>query len=559
VPGFYRPFAIRGAQLRYNEWPAREVRAAEWRAPAMVEAKHDESTINPSRKSSRWTQSRLGLAALALLAAGTVSLGVVQARSEEAASQRAVAPRATGPYGVAGPITSPLGKPAPQLLAPAPAHWSRSDGSAVGFAATLDRGAVVTGGDGLVRIELVMKADEVAEQSRVDSDFVVVLDRSGSMGGGRIEQARSAIQTLLGQLSPRDRFALVTYDHTVEVAIPLAFASEGQLRGWQSIVAEIEPRGSTNISGGLDEGLALLQGARQPGRAGRMMLLSDGHANAGDVSPEGLRARGKRATESELVLSTVGIGSGFNEFLMTQVADAGTGNFHYLNGQADLAGIFARELESTRATVASGLSVRFVGNSGISLTDAAGYPLETGADGTRFQVGSLFSGQERRVWVTLRVPVEQEQELNLGRLELSYVEGGTAKRLAFERPLAIKCVKDEQVALAAIDKSVWERGVAQEQWGRVQQEVARAVHDGQRELAVTRLRDYRSQLSPLNSVVGSAAVSGTVSESEALERQVADAFEGADQSGKQNAFSKQNLALGRGKRRVGSVASAPVY
>ena len=67
------------------------------------------------------------------------------------------------------------------------------------------------------------------------------------------------------------------------------------------------------------------------------MLLSDGHANTGDSSPEGLRARGKRATQNELVVSTIGIGEGFNEYLMTQIADAGTGNYHYLAESSALA------------------------------------------------------------------------------------------------------------------------------------------------------------------------------------------------------------------------------
>jgi Ca-activated chloride channel family protein len=519
----------------------------------MVESQSNTSPANKSDKPSRWTAQRLGLALLAPLLVGTVSLGALQARSGYMTSPSNATPQVGSLRGARPVVASKGATPPHDLPAPPPSEWTHNAGSAVGFAATLDRGAVAQGSDGLLRVELVMKADDVADKARIDSDFVVVLDRSGSMAGDRIEQARAAITTLLGQLSERDRFALVTYDDSPQVAIPLGYATLAIKREWRSVVSSIVTGDSTNMSGGLDEGLALVQGGRQAGRAGRVILLSDGHANAGDSSAEGLRDRGNRAAQNELVLSTIGIGAGFNEFLMSQIADAGTGNFHYLADSSSLASIFERELSSTRSTVASALRVNIAPESGVTVVDAAGYPLENDKDGTSFQVGSLYSGQERRVWVTLKVPAGEEAEIALGKLELAYVEAGAQKLLAPRHALTVKRVKDETTALASIDKSAWERGVAQEEWGRVQQEVARAVHEGQREQAVSALQGYRAKQAAINSVVGSAAVSSTLAETEAVERQVADAFAGENQLGKQNAFSKQNLAEGRGKRRVGSV------
>ncbi len=523
----------------------------------MVESQPNTPTANNSAKPPRWTPPRLGLALLVPLLVATVSLGALQARSGDrtsATSGTVAAPQVASLRGAKTLTALNQGtQPTPALPAPPPVAWTQNPGSAVRFAATLDRGAVAVGSDGLVRVELVMRADEGAEHARVASDFVVVLDRSGSMSGGPMDQARAAITTLLGQLSERDRFALVTYDDSPQVAIPLGLATPATKREWRTVVSSIVPGNSTNMSGGLDSGLALLQAGRQEGRAGRVILLSDGHANAGDVSPEGLRERGRRASQQDLVLSTVGIGAGFNEFLMSQIADAGTGNFHYLADSASLASIFERELSSTRSTVASALRVNITLDSGVTVVDAAGYPLETGPAGTSFQVGSLYAGQERRVWLTLRVPVDREAKLQLAKLQLSYFEAGAPWQLPLSQDLALKCVKEEAVALASIDKSAWERGVAQEEWGRVQQEVARAVHEGQRDQAVGALQGYRAKQAVVNSIVGSAAVSSTLAETEVVERQVADAFAGENQAWKQNAFSKQNLAEGRSKRRLGSV------
>jgi Ca-activated chloride channel family protein len=440
----------------------------------------------------------------------------------------------------------------PVLPTPPPATLTRLSGSKVGFAASLDRSAVARGGDGLVRMELVMKADDAAGAARVATDFVVVLDRSGSMSGDRIYKARAAVLALIDQLGQHDRLGLVIFDQSAQPLISLAMADSGNKARWRELVQGIEPGGGTNLSEGLDQGLALLEAGRSQGRAGRVLLLSDGEANAGDTSPEGLRARGQRAARNEQVLSTIGIGEGFNEYLMAQLADAGTGNFHYLAESSKLGAIIERELSSTRSTVATGLRVQVAPGQGVELVDAGGYPLERSGQSASFQPGSLFSGQERRIWLTLRVPADQEQSVALGQVSLAYSEDGQSRVLAPSEALAVRCVKDERVALAAIDKSAWERGVVQEEWGRVQQDVARAVREGKRNDALGYLTEYQHKQAALNANVGSSAVDTTLNESHSLARQVDDAFNGEDQAGKQNLFSKGNLARSRGSRRVGS-------
>lgn len=482
----------------------------------------------------------LGLAVIGALLFATVLLRVTSAQLGARAGLPAL------PNGIAAGLM-------PATAAPAAVPVARAGGSAVSLGVALDRTAVHVGGDGLVRMELTMKADEGAgTAARVDSDFVVVFDRSGSMAGDRLEQARAAVLGLLDQLSPRDRFALVVYDDAAEVAVPLAEATATAKANWRRAIARIDAGDSTNMSDGLDQGLALLAAGRKAGRAGRLMLLSDGHANTGDASPEGLRARGKRAMQNELVLSTIGIGEGFNEYLMTQIADAGTGNYYYLAENGALASILERELSSTRETVATGLAVRIPNKPGVQVIDAGGYPLQRDHEGTIFQVGSLFAGQERKVWLTLRVPSQRAGSVALGGVELAFTEGGKRKALAAGEALAIGCVKDEKAALASIDRGAWERAVVNEEWGKVQEEVARAVHEGKRDEALKRLGDYRAGYTALNASIGSAAVGSSLAESDALRQKVEDAFQGADQYGKQNVFSKEQLSKGRKGRRIGS-------
>ena len=89
------------------------------------------------------------------------------------------------------------------------------------------------------------------------------------------------------------------------------------------------------MSSGLDAAFAMIDVARTGGRTPRVVLISDGLANQGDASREGLVGRAARAARGEYALSTVGVGADFDEGLMAALADAGTGNFHSWRTRAD--------------------------------------------------------------------------------------------------------------------------------------------------------------------------------------------------------------------------------
>ena len=127
-------------------------------------------------------------------------------------------------------------------------------GGRVTFTGTIDRTRVLRGADGSVRMELVMRAGADAERAatvRRPTDLVIVLDRSGSMMGEKIEQARAAVRELVGQLAPDDRFALVTYANAATVTIPFAPADTRARGGWLETLAQVAADGGTNISGGV--------------------------------------------------------------------------------------------------------------------------------------------------------------------------------------------------------------------------------------------------------------------------------------------------------------------
>jgi Ca-activated chloride channel family protein len=430
------------------------------------------------------------------------------------------------------------------------ATFTAPPAGAVTFGGHLDRTAVMRGGDGLVRMELVIgaKPDESARTRRVPTDLVIVLDRSGSMTGEKIEHARAAVRELVAELGANDRFGLVTYSNDAAVAIPLTAVGVETRVGWAQTIAAIHPDGGTNMSSGLDLGLDLVEGARTAGRVPRVILISDGLANQGDATPEGLTRRAGRAGHGEYTLSTVGVGADFNEYLMSALADAGTGNYYYLRGSEDLASVFAREFDAARTTVASALAVRIVPAPGVQVLDAAGYPLTHEADAVTFRPGALFAGQERRVWVTLAVPHDAAGEHDLGRFALSYAGG---PELIFDTP-RVACVEGEDQFYSSVDVPAWSRSLVVDSYNKMKEEVAREVKAGRRDEALDKVRRFKDEARAMNQRLQSPPVAAQIGVADTLEADVKAAFEGAGQAAKQGELSKKNGAEALDARRAGS-------
>jgi len=421
------------------------------------------------------------------------------------------------------------------------------------FSGALEGTAVLAGQDALVRMELAIGSDPGATDgaaARVPTDLVVVLDRSGSMAGEKIVHARAAVRALVGALGPADRFALVAYS---DAAVPvIALAAPGAARaGWLGAIDAVAPDGGTNLASGLDLALAMVDGARVAGRSPRVVLISDGLANQGDASREGLVARAARAARGEYGLSTVGVGADFDEGLMAALADAGTGNFHFLAGAEGLGGILAAEFATARETVASGVRVSIEPAAGISVEDASGYPLAREAGRVTFQPGSLFAGQERRIWVTLRVPrAEAGAVVPLGAFSVDYTAGGERHRLALAGTPQVAAVADERRYVASLDRQSWERSVIVDQYNALRRSVAEAVREGREKDAVAEIQRYRQDVARRNEQVASPAVAAQLQEAEQLETRLEDAASGAAPMAPLEA--KRLQALGYAEGRPGS-------
>jgi len=143
---------------------------------------------------------------------------------------------------------------------------------------------VLLGSDGTVGMSLTLQANDLAtgDSPQVRNvDMVIVLDRSGSMKGRKLGDARQAVLELLSNLSAKDRFAMVTYSEGVQIASGLTNVTKDTRAQLESAVNGVRAGGGTNLGAGLQTGINLLRTPFRSNNSARVILISDGLANRG--------------------------------------------------------------------------------------------------------------------------------------------------------------------------------------------------------------------------------------------------------------------------------------
>ncbi len=385
---------------------------------------------------------------------------------------------------------------------------------------------------------------------RKPTDLILVLDRSGSMADGqKLEFAKAAVRSLIDRLDDQDRIGLVTFDDAAAVDFPLAAATRGARAELGQLVSRLGTGSGTNISDGLERGRALLLATT--GRSSRVILLSDGMANSGVVSPDGLTAIVKSIGRAGAVVSTIGMGLDFNETLLARLADHGMGNYSYLASLSNLGQVLEKDLGDAREQFAAASSLLLDLGAGVQVIDAAGYPVEQDPDGrVRIPLGQLLEGTTRNLTLSLRAPVGALGEVKLAAVELAYEKDGkTAAVRASEKPLMLAVVAPERgaEALASIDAAVLKKSWVSNNAGRMKKDFSDNIRDGNQEAARKVVDDYRAKLGAVQAATGIDTKDAKLEEElDGLDRVAGDAFAGAPaaQAEKQKAYAKEGLSSG---------------
>ena len=368
----------------------------------------------------------------------------------------------------------------------------------------LSQSAVEVGDTRHVFAEVELQA--VPDDDRHDRQPVaiaVVLDKSGSMEGEKISQARRAVLDLVRSMRSQDRIAVVTYSDSAHEISGMNEVGE-TLNRLEEIVPRIGADGGTNIGAGLAMGAREL--ARAPSRfAKRILLLSDGQDTYGN-NPQRI-ARAAVSEVDGVTISTLGIGHDFDERFMSTVAEVGQGNFAFLANTSRMHEFMAHELRSTSGTLVDEARVELNLPHGWRASRIYGADSSDRTGQITLAIGSVSTDCERRISVDLEVDAREIGSLGSMSAFVSYrtVANDNSHRIGVEG-LSLVAVRTDEDALATRDINVYARTRAMEIASR-QTEAVQAWQQGRGEDAARMSRENSVALDRLAAEAPAAAPS----------------------------------------------------
>lgn len=244
-------------------------------------------------------------------------------------------------------------------------------------------------------------------KNRAPQAIQVVLDRSGSMSGEPLESAKGSLLKLVDRLAPQDYFGLVAFDDQALVVLPMRQVKDHHIPELRQAIRNLNTGGSTDISAGYLMGLRELARVNSAG-ASTLLLISDGHANAGEKDPKVLQSIATKHATERITTSTIGLGIGYDELILEALSTGGGGTHRFASTIDEAVGAIAAEVNDLldKSVVNAVLRVRPVAG----LTEAPKIQvlqrLPFWKDGEDYvvQLGDLYAGENRRFVIGLDVP-----------------------------------------------------------------------------------------------------------------------------------------------------------
>lgn len=283
-------------------------------------------------------------------------------------------------------------------------------------------------------LEIGMKVkSKMTRKSPDPLNICFVVDKSGSMmGEDRIEQLKRSLIAFVQQLSPDDIVSIVVFDDGATLAVPSE--KVGDKKKIVDIIHAIQAGGGTNIYEGMVMGFEEVKKHTSATHINRLLLLTDGY---GSNPPEMVIDKARTYIKGGVELSAIGVGSDYNQALLSQLASAGGGLLHLAGTSADIQEVFQRELESILYPMAKKATLTVTYNNQIIYRQLYGYSNEVVTAGNMsVDIPHLFPGLDQMALVKFDLLNPTREIVNQTvEVKLEYLDAITGKPVVLKKSI----------------------------------------------------------------------------------------------------------------------------
>jgi len=302
-----------------------------------------------------------------------------------------------------------------------------------------------------------------SEREPLPLNLSVVIDRSGSMSGEKLRYVKMAAQDLVRGLSAKDRLSLVSYGH--DVTVEMEPRSVDNKAAFRRAIDAIQIQGNTFLSGGWIQGCEFVSSALNRSGVNRVLLLTDGLANAGITNHNQLADMARQQKNLGVTTTTFGVGMGYNEDLLSRMAHEGGGAFYFIDSPDQAEALFKEELKDLCNIVGQNLTVGIETESEVrSLKQLYDYSHTEQSGALVYQLGDLYAEEERFQLFELKLKELEEGEMVLGQVTISYdaLQGEKIKKMEKTHEIVIKVLSAQEYRKPRKDKEVQKLVLVQE-------------------------------------------------------------------------------------------------
>lgn len=270
-----------------------------------------------------------------------------------------------------------------------------------------------------------------SEKERSPLNVSLVIDRSSSMTGDKIEQAKEAAIQTLNRLNSKDIVSVVGYDSEVEVLVPATKLTDRA--SVERKIREIRASGFTALYGGTEAGAKEVRKFLEKEYVNRVILLSDGQANRGPSSVADLAKLGAALGKEGISVTTLGLGQGYNEDLMAKLAATSDGNHTFIEKSEQLASIFQEEFNTALSVVAQEIDCTVKLPEGMRPIRSLNMDVEIKGQEVKFGWNQIYSSHERYMMLEVEIPAFEDgtvRELAQATLSYTNMETKTVDKLS---------------------------------------------------------------------------------------------------------------------------------